>query len=366
MTKKQVIFHSIKEFYCLNRLKKLSDENRILEIKSIEPAEFHQAGLSKEKLTNLLKQLVRIRQFEDKVEELHLQRGLLIGAAHLYQGEEAIAVGVISALKPADWIISHHRGHGHAIAKGIPTKYIMAELFGKATGVCKGLGGSMHVSIYKERGGLYASAIVGSQIPIAVGAGLAVRYEKQNSMIACFFGDGATNTGAFHEGLNMASVFKVPVLFVCENNQFAMSTRISKSSAARSISERAAYAYNMPTLVVDGNDVLAVYNATLKAIEIIKKETPVFMECLTFRMKSHSIHRPVDETEEWKAWKERDPIITLQNKLLKARVVSEDDISTINQDVQEEIEEALKFAIESPTLTFAELEKLVYPRGQRL
>jgi len=338
--------------------------NRITEVRSIEPIEFQKFGLSQKKLINMLKTLVRIRRFEEMVEELHLVRGLLIGAAHLCNGQEAIATGVISALKPEDLIVSNHRGHGHAIAKDIPVKLIMAEIFGKANGVCKGLGGSMHVPMYVEKGGLYASAIVGSQIPIAVGAGLAMRYSKRDNVVVCFFGDGAVNTGAFHEGLNMASLLKVPVVFVCENNQFAMSMRASSSVAARSISERAAFAYDMTTFIADGNDVLAVYNATLKAIEKVENEEgPIFMECLTYRMKGHSVHRQPKRDEELEVWENKDPIALFSKKLLDVGLIAEAETKTIWEEIDREIKEAVDLAMGSPALRFEELEKLVYAGG---
>lgn len=348
------------------RVESLSDHDRIIKVKSIEPAEFQKLGLSKKRLVQMLETLVRIRRFEEKVEELHIVRGLLIGAAHLYFGEEAIATGVISALKPEDVILSTHRGHGHAIAKNIPTKLIMAELFGKATGVCKGLGGSMHVGIYTRKGGLYASAIVGSQIPIAVGAGLAIKYKKRDNVAVCFFGDGAVNTGAFHEALNMASVLKVPVIFVCENNQYAISMKASRSVAARSIAERAAFSYDMPAFVVDGNDVLAVYRATLKAIENVREgKGPAFIECITYRTKGHSVHdmRKYRSPDEAELWKKRDPVIIFRNKLLNAGIATESEIEAIEKEIDGEIERAVDFAMESPTLSFEELEKYVYSGG---
>jgi len=340
--------------------------DRVTELEGIEPAEFQKFGLSKKKLLQMLETLFRIRRFEDKVEELHIVRGLLIGAAHLYFGEEAIATGVISDLKPEDVILSSHRGHGHAIAKGIPTDLIMAELFGKATGVCKGLGGSMHVGIYMKKGGLYASAIVGSQIPIAVGAGLALKYKKQDNIVVCFFGDGAVNTGAFHEALNMASVLKVPVVFVCENNQYAISMKASRSVGARSIAERAAFAYDMPTFVADGNDVLAVYKAMLKAVKIAReKKEPAFIECRTYRVKGHSVHDMLEyrSPEEAEAWKKRDPIVMFRSKLLSAGIATEREIEAIEKDVDGEVERAVDFAVNSPTLPFEELESYVYAGG---
>ena len=339
----------------------------ITEVGSIEPTEFKKFGLSKERLTQMLKMLVRIRRFEEEVYELHMVRGLLIGPAHLYYGEEAVAVGVISALRHGDFILSTHRGHGHAIAKGIPVKLVMAELFGKATGTCKGLGGSMHVSIYPKKGGLYSSAIVGSQIPIAVGAGLAVKYKKRDNIIACFFGDGATNTGAFHEGLNMASFLKVPTLFVCENNQYAISMKASRAVAAKSIAKRVAFSYNMPTFVVDGNDVMAVYRAALEATEKVRNErAPAFMECRTYRIMGHSAHdmRKYRPPEEAEPWKKRDPVKLFHDKLLKAGIVTEGDFNAINDEIKGEIEEAVNFGIKSKALSFDELESYVYAGGE--
>ena len=338
----------------------------IIEAKSIEPIEFQEYELTKEKLTRMLEALLRIRRFEEKVEELYLDRGLLIGPAHLYFGQEAIATGVCSALKVDDIIISNHRGHGHAIAKGIPTKLIMAELFGKSTGTCKGLSGSMHVSIYLEKGALYSSAIVGSNIPIATGVGLALKRMKTDKVVAVFFGDGAVNTGAFHEGLNMASIMKVPVLFVCENNQYAISMKASRSVAARSIAERVAYSYNMPTFIVDGNDVLAVYRATKEAVRRIRKEKiPIFMECITYRMKGHGVYdmckyRSPNEVE---SWKKRDPILIFKELLISSGIITKDEFEALDNIVKKEIEEAVEFSIKSPVLPFQELKKYVYFGG---
>jgi len=340
--------------------------DKVTEVKSIEPTEFQKYQLTKERLKDLLEILLKIRRFEEKVEELYLVRGLLIGPAHLYFGQEAIATGVCSALNTNDIIISNHRGHGHAIAKGIPTKLIMAELFGKATGTCKGLSGSMHVSIYLEKGALYSSAIVGSNIPIATGVGFALKHMKSNMVVAVFFGDGAVNTGAFHEGLNMASIMKVPVLFVCENNQYAISMKASKSVAARSIAERAVHSYNIPTFVVDGNDVLAVYRATAEAVKKIRKEKmPAFIECRSYRMKGHGVYdmckyRSPNEAEPWK---ERDPISIFYNVLVGADIITKDEFEVLDKRVKKEIEEAVEFAIKSPVLPFEKLKNYVYFGG---
>ena len=191
-----------------------------------------------------------------------------------------------------------------------------------------------------------------------------MKYKKRDNVVVCFFGDGAANTGAFHEGLNMASLMKVPVIFVCENNQFAMSMRADKSVAARSIAERAAFSYDMSTFTVDGNDILAVYNATLKAIEKIEKEgEPVFMECLTYRMKGHSVHRQPKRDEELEAWERKDPITMFSKKLLDAEIVAETEVKAIWEEIDREIKDAVDLATKSPTLPFEELEKLVYAGG---
>jgi len=194
-------------------------------------------GLNRETLRKILHKILLLRKFEEKVEELFLVKGLLIGPSHLYLGQEAIAVGAMMALEPTDLTVTTYRGHGHALAKDVPSKLCMAELFGKSTGNCKGLGGSMHVAIYPKTGSLYATAIVGSGIPIAAGVGLGLKLKKSKSIVATFFGDGAVNTGAFHEGVNMIALWKLPVLLFCENNQYAMSTPVKRAVSSPSITE---------------------------------------------------------------------------------------------------------------------------------
>jgi len=318
--------------------------------------------LPPEKLVAMLETMLRIRLFEEKAEELYLYKGLIKGPLHLYFGQEAIATGVAFAIDSDDIIISHHRGHGHAIAMGVPFKNLMAELFGKATGTCKGLSGSMHIGIAPENNILYASAIVGSGVPIAVGVALAVKYRNQRRAVISFFGDGAVNTGAFHEAANMASLWKLPVVFACENNQYGMGTRVDRATPLRNLAERA-QAYNMPGVVVDGNDPVAVFIATREAVMRAKNgEGPTFVEYKTYRQKGHGVYdlapyRPREEVEEWL---KRDPILLFKDKLMRLGIVKEEEITKIEENIRKELEEAVKFAMESPILSFDELKEFVY------
>ena len=305
-------------------------------------------NVTKEKLVEMFRKMLEIRLFEEKVFELYAQN-LVPGTIHLCAGEEAVAVGVCSALRKDDYITSTHRGHGHCIAKGAELKRVMAEILGKETGYCKGKGGSMHIADFSI-GVLGATAVVGAGIPIAVGAGLSIKLRKADHVVACFFGEGASNQGTFHEGINMASTWKLPVIFVCENNLYAMGTRQSVVMAIENVADRAA-AYGIPGVVVDGNDVLAVYEATLKAVERSRKgEGPTLIECKTYRHKGHSRvdpakYRPKKEVEEWLA---KDPIKRFKEKLLKTNTLEEAEIRQIEKEVSAEIEEAVKFAMESP------------------
>jgi len=332
------------------------------EIKSVPAEDYAKLGIEKDRLVWMLKKMIEIRLFEEKVEELYLMRGLITGPAHLYLGEEAVAVGVMSASDPNDYIISGHRGHGHALAKEIPAKLVMAELFGKSTGTCKGLGGSMHVGICIEKNSLFASAIVGSGIPIASGVGLALKYKKSDRVVAVFFGDGATNTGAFHEGINLAAIWKLPVIFVCENNKYAIGTKVENAVATNRIAVRAT-AYGIHGISVDGNDPVAVHEATKQAINTARSGGgPTLIECITYRQKGHGVYdrapyRPKEEVEEWL---KRDPIINFEEKLVGARIVSEGEVEKLRSEILSEIDEAVKFAQDSPVLPFQELEKLVY------
>jgi pyruvate dehydrogenase E1 component alpha subunit len=307
-----------------------------------------QLNLSKEKLIEMYKKMFEIRCFEEKVFELYAQN-LVPGTIHLYAGEEAVAVGVCSNLRKDDYITSTHRGHGHCIAKGAELKRIMAEILGKKTGYCKGKGGSMHIADFNV-GMLGATAVVGAGLPIAVGAGLSIKLKGTDNVVACFFGDGASNQGTFHEAINMAAVWKLPVIFVCENNVYAMGTRHSTVMLVENIADRA-IAYGIPGVAVDGNNVLTVYEAARKAVERARKgEGPTLIECKTYRHKGHSRidpakYRPKEEVEEWLR---KDPIKRLKERLLQTNVLLEAEIRQIEKGVSAEIEEAVKFAIESP------------------
>lgn len=300
-----------------------------------------------------------IRRFEETAEELYME-GKIWGTFHLYIGEEAVAVGGCSALHPDDYITSTHRGHGHCIAKGADVKKMMAELMGKKTGYCLGLGGSMHIADV-EKGNLGATGIVGSGIPIAVGAALGCKLMRKDRVVLCFFGDGAVNTGAFHEAVNLAAVLKLPVVFLCENNLYAMSFSTKKALAVRDIAERA-LGYGIPGLAVDGMDVLAVHEAVTQATKRARDgEGPTLIEAKTYRFKGHSkSDKNVYRTkEEIKQWMERCPIKRLENHLL-AEGVETATLEALKQKAEEEIQEAVRFGLESEELTLEEARRLVY------
>ena len=235
-----------------------------------------------EKMIEYLRDMLRIRYFEEKVMDL-LSRDIVKGASHLYVGEEAVAVGAVAAIREDDYITSTHRGHGHCIAKGGDLKLMLAELCGKATGYCKGRGGSMHIADVNA-GNLGATGIVGSNIPVATGAGLSVKMRGTDQVVLCFFGDGAANTGAFHESVNLASIWKLPVIYVCENNLYGMSVAVNRAFPFEDIAERAK-GYNIPGIIADGMDVLDVKRAVGEAVERARKgEGPTLVECKTYRL----------------------------------------------------------------------------------
>ena len=305
-------------------------------------------NLCKEKLVGMYRKLLEIRIFEEKVFELYAQN-LVPGTIHLYAGEEAVAVGVCSNLRKDDYITSTHRGHGHCIAKGAQPKHIMAEILGKKTGYCKGKGGSMHIADFSV-GMLGATAVVGAGLPIAMGAGLSIKLSGTDNVVACFFGDGASNQGTFHEAINMAAIWNLPVIFVCENNVYAMGTHRSRVMLIENIADRA-QAYGISGVAVDGNDVLAVYEAAQKAVERARRgEGPTLIECKTYRHKGHSRidpakYRPKEEVEEWLR---KDPIKRFREKLMQTEVLTETEIQQVEKDVLAEIDEAAKFALQSP------------------
>jgi len=304
--------------------------------------------LPSEKLLEMYKKMLEIRHFEQRVYYLFLE-GLIPGTLHLYAGQEAVAVGVSSSLRKDDFIVSHHRPHGHFIAKGGEIKRLMAELFGKKTGCCQGKGGSMHVGDFSV-GMPPAIAIVGANVPISAGMALAFKMKGTSQVVACLFGDGAVNQGMWHEGVNLVAVWKLPVVLVCENNLYAASTHVSKVMLTKDIADRAC-AYGIPSVVVDGNDVLAVYREVSKAAERARNgEGPTLVECLTYRHGGHSrgdpaTYRPKEEVEEWL---KKDPIPRFRDKLIGTGILTAKQAEEIEKNVEAEIEEAVKFAKESP------------------
>ncbi|RJS80152.1 dehydrogenase [Candidatus Bathyarchaeota archaeon] len=303
---------------------------------------------SPEELIGYLKKMLEIRYFEEKVMDL-LSRDLVKGASHLYAGEEAVAVGACAAIRKDDYITSTHRGHGHCIAKGGDLKLMLAELCGKATGYCKGRGGSMHIADVKA-GNLGATGIVGSNIPVATGAGLSIKLRKTDQVVLCFFGDGAANTGAFHESLNMAAIWKLPVVYICENNLYGMSVSVKRAFPFEDIAERAK-GYNIPGVIADGMDVLNVKEVVGGAVERARRgEGPTLVECKTYRYYGHSRSDPriYRTREEEKFWRARDPIKTFADKLIKEGILTSEKFKELEEQVAKEIQEAEEFALSSP------------------
>lgn len=317
--------------------------------------------LNKQTFLKMYYQMVLIRYFEEQVDEL-FARALIHGTCHLYIGEEAIAVGAINALQQNDYITSTHRGHGHCIAKGADIKKTMAEILGKKAGYCKGKGGSMHIADFSTRN-LGANGVVGGGFPIAVGAALALKYKRQKAVVLCFFGDGAANTGSFHESLNLAGIWKLPVIFLCENNQYGMSLNVSKACASETIAQRA-QSYGMKGSVVDGNDVLAVFHKVKEAVEAIRAgEGPALIEAQTYRWKGHSksdrnVYRSKREISFWKT---KCPIEKFHHKLIEElQIATEKDLLRIRKDAEKAVEDAVRFAIEAPEPEITEAFTDVY------
>jgi pyruvate dehydrogenase E1 component alpha subunit len=305
-------------------------------------------NIPKKKLVQMYSGMLRIRHFENRVKDL-FAAGEMPGFVHLYLGEEAVAVGACSALKDDDYITSTHRGHGHILAKGGEMKYMMAELYGKATGYNKGKGGSMHIA-WPKLGILGANGIVGGGIPIATGAAFSAKYRKSGQVAVCFFGDGAASEGTFHESINIASAFDLPVVYVCENNLYGVGTRQRDVRNIEDIADRGA-AYGIPGLVVDGNSVIAVYEAVFEAVKRARNgKGPTLLECKTYRWRTHfegepDTYRP---PEEVKAWLKREPIAPYRKELIEQGVIDKTKAEQIEKEVQKELEEAVEFARTSP------------------
>ena len=315
---------------------------------------------SADKLKDALKKMHLIRKFEEGAEDSYT-RGLIHGTMHLSIGQEASAVGSCMSLTDEDKITSTHRGHGHCIAKGAELGKMFAEFFGKETGYCKGRGGSMHIAD-PSRGNLGANGIVGGGLPIAVGTALAARRLGAGTVTVCFFGDGANNEGAFHEALNMAKIWTLPVVFVCENNKYGMSTSTERSTAVKNIAERAA-AYAMSGVTVDGNDFSAVTEAVDAAVEQARNgEGPSLVENLTYRWRGHSKsdrnrYRTKEEIAEWRT---RDPIAAMAKMLMDHKIASEIEIAAIEADAARITEDAIRFAAEGADPRIEEVTRDVY------
>ncbi|MDR9796616.1 thiamine pyrophosphate-dependent dehydrogenase E1 component subunit alpha [Aeribacillus pallidus] len=317
--------------------------------------------ITQEKAKWIFQKMHEIRQFEDKVHEI-FSKGVLPGFVHLYAGEEAVAVGICAHLDDKDYITSTHRGHGHCIAKGCDLNGMMSEIYGKATGLCNGKGGSMHIADV-EKGMLGANGIVGGGFPLAVGAGLTAKLKKSGAVAVCFFGDGANNHGTFHEGINLAAIWKLPVVFVAENNGYAEATPFEYASSCKNIADRA-QAYNIPGEVVDGKDVVAVYEAAERAVARARNgEGPTLIECKTYRNYGHfegdaQTYKSAEEKQ--KHLQENDAIAKFRHYILSNQLISEQELLNIEQQVTNAVEEAVHFAEKSPFPSAEDLLKDVY------
>jgi pyruvate dehydrogenase E1 component alpha subunit len=323
---------------------------------SIELAESYSRAF----LLDLYERMVLCRQFEDRVKLLFLE-GTMAGTIHQSQGQEATAVGVCAGLGKDDYITSTHRPHAHALAKGLTAEEMMLELFGRATGCCKGKGGSMHIG-NMDKGMVPAIAIVGGGIPLATGMALSFKMRQRNQVVACFFGEGASNEGAFHEAVNLASIWSLPVIFVCENNLYGASTVISKTTRVPRISQRAE-SYGIRGETVDGNNVIKVYEATRRAAEECRNgQGPVLLELLTYRRVGHSRRDPshYQDKDEQAFWFGRDPIEMFKNSILSDGDITEADLHVIETQVAKTIEEAILVAREAPFPTADDLTKDVF------
>jgi len=308
----------------------------------------------------LLEQMMQIRRFEDMIMEL-LAKNIAEGGSHLYAGEEAVAVGAIAAIHGDDMISSTHRGHGHAIAKGGKLDDLMAEILGKKTGCCKGKGGSLHLADVST-GNLGATGVVGGGFGIATGAALSAKLMKTGRVVLCFFGDGAINMGIFHECANMAAVWKLPVVFVCENNLYGMSVSVKRACAVHDLSKRA-LAYDMPSMKVDGMDVMAVRDGVGALVERARKgDGPSLIVCETYRYYGHSRSDPraYRTKEEEKLWADRDPIKAFSAKCVEAGLMTGDEVKALDEGVKGQIDAAVKFAMESPDPDPSELYEDLY------
>jgi pyruvate dehydrogenase E1 component alpha subunit len=328
--------------------------------KTVQDPVTTEARLSPQKAHEMYRLMVRIRLFEERSRDLY-QRNILRGALHLYIGMEGVAVGVCSALRADDYITSTHRGHGHCIAKGGQTNLMMAELMGKATGYCKGKGGSMHIADM-DRGILGANGIVSAGLPIAAGAALSSKLLGRDRVAVSFFGDGGANIGPFHESLNFAAIWKLPVIFVCENNLYAISTKFEQATAVPNVADRAV-AYNMPGVVANGNDVVDMYVKTQAAVDRGRRgEGPTLIEAKTYRFEGHNMGDPQNyrSKEEVEKWRKIDPILRFEDYMRSQSLGNDDVFQPIMAEIQEEIERAVEFARNSPEPPLEEVMTDIY------
>jgi len=300
--------------------------------------------------TDWLRQMLLIRRFEEKAGEAY-SLGKIGGFCHLYIGQEAVAVGSIAALGPNDYIVASYREHGHALARGLSARVVMAELFGKADGCSGGKGGSMHI-FDASKGFLGGHGIVGGHIPLATGMAFSAKYRDSHEVAVCYFGEAAVNNGAFHEALNMAALWKLPAVYICENNRYGMGTALERASAIYDISERAC-SYDMANEVVDGQDVLAVHQAMDRAVRRARDENhPTLLEIRTYRFMGHSMSDPIHghyrTREEVEEHRKRDPLVVWGDRLKAEGVLDDDGIKALDADVISEVEDAYQFADKSP------------------
>ncbi len=302
-----------------------------------------------EKIVKMYEQMFLLRNYEDKIYFLFLE-GVMPGTIHQSQGQEASAVGMLYDLRKSDYMTSTHRPAGHCLAKGVSLNSMMAEMFAKSTGCCKGKGGAMHTGDISV-GAIPAIAITAGGMPVAVGVGLSCKMRKTDNVVVCFFGDGASNEGAFHEAMNAAAIWNLPVIFACENNLYGASTHINQVIKIRDLAERGA-AYGIPAEIVDGNDVLKVNEAATRAIERARKgEGPTFLELKTYRRCGHSRNDACgyrDKTEE-KEWFDRDPLLRCKKHILEQKICSEEELGLIEKKVLQQIDDAVEYAKASPS-----------------
>jgi TPP-dependent pyruvate/acetoin dehydrogenase alpha subunit len=306
--------------------------------------------INNEEMLRLYRVMLTIRRFEERV-VVDYHSGAIPGIVHSYIGQEAVATGVCTNLRLDDRIISNHRGHGHCIAKGADLNRMMAEIYGRKTGYCKGKGGSMHIADFAI-GMLGANGIVAGGLPIAAGAAVAAQLEGGDKVVVLFFGDGATNEGEFHEVLNLASIWKLPLIFACENNGYGVNTPVKYATGLEHVSKRATGGYGIPGVIIDGNDVEAVYTATQKAVAGVRAGGgPVFLEFLTYRWRGHFEApgmpdlRPVEELE---AWKNKCPVVRYEKLLLEKGVADKKTLEEINDEVMRQVQASVDFALASP------------------